>query len=210
MTARLISVENKFHQVSEKCTWCLRHRVRRENNIKETRMVASCMAYISALKMEVVSCPPNFGQLLPDCKSVTCWEINVFITSACIITNPMFSCSVQCLSTRRLIRRPEHIGRHCGIARRTEGHSFDDHLISGSVSVTPSSVIEASIVLCSVSSWLMWVSVQSACAPNTRYKQSVRLNRRFALCDFKFSFYMRHSNVRYHEMKPKWQECILL
>jgi hypothetical protein len=38
-----------------------------------------------------------------------------------------------------------------GIPQQTEGHSFGDHLISGSVSVTPSSVIEASIVLCSVS-----------------------------------------------------------
>jgi hypothetical protein len=38
-----------------------------------------------------------------------------------------------------------------GIFRQTEGHSFSDHLVSGSVSVTPSSVIKASIVLCSVS-----------------------------------------------------------
>jgi hypothetical protein len=38
-----------------------------------------------------------------------------------------------------------------GIYQQTEDHSFDDHLISGSVSVTPSSVIEASVVLCSVS-----------------------------------------------------------
>jgi hypothetical protein len=46
----------------------------------------------------------------------------------------------------------EHlISRHCGISRQTEGHSFGDHLISKSVSVTPSSVIEASIMLCSVS-----------------------------------------------------------
>jgi hypothetical protein len=42
----------------------------------------------------------------------------------------------------RLIRRPEHlIGRHCGISRQTEGHSFGDHLLSESVIVTPSSVI---------------------------------------------------------------------
>jgi hypothetical protein len=37
------------------------------------------------------------------------------------------------------------------ISLQAEGHSFGDHLISGSVSDTPSSVIEASIVLCSVS-----------------------------------------------------------
>jgi hypothetical protein len=37
-----------------------------------------------------------------------------------------------------------------GISRHTESHSFGDHLISGSVTVTPSSVIEASIVLRSV------------------------------------------------------------
>jgi hypothetical protein len=46
------------------------------------------------------------------------------------------------------MRRPEHlIGRHCGISRQ-DGHSFGDHLISESVSVKPSSVIEPSIVLC--------------------------------------------------------------
>jgi hypothetical protein len=38
-----------------------------------------------------------------------------------------------------------------GISRQTESHSFGDHLISESVSVTPSTVIEASTVLCSVS-----------------------------------------------------------
>jgi hypothetical protein len=38
-----------------------------------------------------------------------------------------------------------------GISRRTEDNSFGDHLISESVSVTPSIVIKASIVLCSVS-----------------------------------------------------------
>jgi hypothetical protein len=52
----------------------------------------------------------------------------------------------------RLIRRPEYlIGRHCSISRQTEGHAFGDHLISESVGVTLSSVIEASIMLCSVS-----------------------------------------------------------
>jgi hypothetical protein len=38
-----------------------------------------------------------------------------------------------------------------GIFRQTEDHSFGDHLISGSVSATPSNVLEAYIVLCSVS-----------------------------------------------------------
>jgi hypothetical protein len=62
----------------------------------------------------------------------------------------------------RLIRRPEHlIGRHWYLPQ-TEGQSFGDHLISESVSVTPSSVVEASIVLCSVSLWLVWVNGQSA------------------------------------------------
>jgi hypothetical protein len=37
-----------------------------------------------------------------------------------------------------------------GISRQTEGNSFVDHLVSELVS-TPPSVIEASIVLCSVS-----------------------------------------------------------
>jgi hypothetical protein len=34
------------------------------------------------------------------------------------------------------------IGRHFGIPRQTECHLFGDHLISESVSVTPSNVIE--------------------------------------------------------------------
>jgi hypothetical protein len=42
-----------------------------------------------------------------------------------------------------------------GISRQTEGYSFGDHLISETVSVKPSSVIEASTVLCSVSLWLI-------------------------------------------------------
>jgi hypothetical protein len=76
---------------------------------------------------------------------------------------------IEC-SFCRLIRRPEHlIGKRVGISRQTEGLSFGGHLINESVSVTPSSVTEASIVLCSVSLWLVWVSVQSACALNTRY-----------------------------------------
>jgi hypothetical protein len=37
------------------------------------------------------------------------------------------------------------------ISRQTDGYSFGDHLISESVSIMPSSVIEASTVLCSVS-----------------------------------------------------------
>jgi hypothetical protein len=38
--------------------------------MKEARskMVASCMAQFSTLKMEVVSSPPSLGQLLPDWK----------------------------------------------------------------------------------------------------------------------------------------------
>jgi hypothetical protein len=57
---------------------------------------------------------------------------------------------IEC-SFCRLVRSPEHlIGRHCGISRQTEGHSFGDHLISESVSVKKSTVIEASFVLCSV------------------------------------------------------------
>jgi hypothetical protein len=53
--------------------------------------------------------------------------------------------------------------------RQTEGHSFGDNLFSGSVRVMTWSVIEAHIVLCSVSLWFEWVNVQSACALNTRY-----------------------------------------
>jgi hypothetical protein len=60
--------------------------------------------------------------------------------------------------------------QNTGISRQTEGHSFGDHLSSESVSVMPLSVIEASIVLCSVCLWLVWVDVESACALNTLYK----------------------------------------
>jgi hypothetical protein len=63
----------------------------------------------------------------------------------------------------------KHNSADTGITRQTEGHSFGDHLISQSVSVTQSSLIEVSIVLCSVSLWLVWVNVQSACSLNTRY-----------------------------------------
>jgi hypothetical protein len=56
-----------------------------------------------------------------------------------------------------------------GITRQTEGHSFGDHLISESVSVTSSNVIEASVMLCSVSLRLVWVNAQSDCVLNTRY-----------------------------------------
>jgi hypothetical protein len=56
-----------------------------------------------------------------------------------------------------------------GISRKTESHSFGDHLISESVSVTRSRVTEASVVLCSVSLWLLEVNVQSACALNIIY-----------------------------------------
>jgi hypothetical protein len=56
-----------------------------------------------------------------------------------------------------------------GISLQTEGHLFGDHLISGSVSIIPSSVIEGSIVVCSVSLGFVWANVQSACALNTRY-----------------------------------------
>jgi hypothetical protein len=47
--------------------------------------------------------------------------------------------------------------------------------VSESVSVTPLSVIDASIVLCSVSLWLVWVNVQSAYKLNTLYMQQVYL-----------------------------------
>jgi hypothetical protein len=70
----------------------------------------------------------------------------------------------------RLIRRPEHlIARHWYLPANWEGHSCGDQLISESVSVTPSSVIGASIVLCSVSLRLVWINVQLACAQNILY-----------------------------------------
>jgi hypothetical protein len=67
------------------------------------------------------------------------------------IYRPVTECSLC-----SLIRRPECvIGRHCGISRQAEGHIFGDHLISESVSVTPSSAVEAFLcsVLCLYDSW---------------------------------------------------------
>jgi hypothetical protein len=64
-----------------------------------------------------------------------------------------------------------------GISRQTEGNSSGDHLSSESVRVTLSSMTEAFIVLCSVSLWLVWVNVQSACALNTRYIRNMSWSR---------------------------------
>jgi hypothetical protein len=55
-----------------------------------------------------------------------------------------------------------------GISRKNEGNSFGDHRISESVSVKPSSVIEVSIVLCSVFSDSR-ESMFNQPALNTRY-----------------------------------------
>jgi hypothetical protein len=56
-------------------------------------------------------------------------------------------CSVYCAG---LLDVQNILSAVTRISCQTEGHSFCDHLISESVSVIPSSVIEASIVLCSV------------------------------------------------------------
>jgi hypothetical protein len=69
----------------------------------------------------------------------------------------------------RLIRRPEHLISKQWYLPTNWRPFIRWSLISESVSVMPLSVTKASIVLCSVSLWLMWVNVQSACALNTRY-----------------------------------------
>jgi hypothetical protein len=56
---------------------------------------------------------------------------------------------VQCVHLAGLLDVQNILSADTGISRQT-GHSFGDHLISGSVSVTSSSVTEASIFLCSV------------------------------------------------------------
>jgi hypothetical protein len=58
---------------------------------------------------------------------------------------------VQCVHSARLLDVQNILSADIGISWQTEGHSFGDHLSSESVSVTPSSVIEATIVLGSVS-----------------------------------------------------------
>jgi hypothetical protein len=70
---------------------------------------------------------------------------NKYYTRRLQITDSAYT---EC-SLCRLISHPgsfpeHHIGRHYGIPQQTEGHSFGDHLINKSVSITPSSVTEAS------------------------------------------------------------------
>jgi hypothetical protein len=76
---------------------------------------------------------------------------------------------IQSVHFARLLGVQNILSADSAISRQTEVHSFGYHLISGSVSVTPSSVIKASTVLCSLSLWLVWINVQSACELNTRY-----------------------------------------
>jgi hypothetical protein len=60
----------------------------------------------------------------------------------------VFIYSVHCAG---LLDVQNMISADNGISQQTEGRSFGDHMISESVSVMLSSVIEACIVLCSVS-----------------------------------------------------------
>jgi hypothetical protein len=53
-----------------------------------------------------------------------------------------------------------------GISRKIEIYSFGDHLSIDSVSVTSSSVMEDSIVLCSVSLWLVWINARTISLPS--------------------------------------------
>jgi hypothetical protein len=57
----------------------------------------------------------------------------------------LYMYSVHCA---RLLHVQNILSADTGISRQTEGHSFDDHLISGSVSVTPSSVTKACALFC--------------------------------------------------------------
>jgi hypothetical protein len=72
--------------------------------------------------------------------------------------NLRFSCSrrpwcsgIHSVHSAGLLDVQNILSADTGISRQSEGHSFGDHLISGSVSVTQSSVLDASTVLCSVS-----------------------------------------------------------
>jgi hypothetical protein len=67
-----------------------------------------------------------------------------------------------------LVKHTGHfIDRHCYLP--ADWRSFIRWSPEQWVSLVPSSVIEASIVLCSASLWLVVFNVQSACALNTRY-----------------------------------------
>jgi hypothetical protein len=76
---------------------------------------------------------------------------------------------IQALHFIGLLDAQNILSADTGISGQTEGHLFGDHLINGSVSVTPLSVIEVSLVLCPVSLWLVSLNVQSACALNTLF-----------------------------------------
>jgi hypothetical protein len=61
-----------------------------------------------------------------------------------IIYGTTYVPSVQCAGLLDVQGASQNvIGRHSGILRKTEGHSFGDHLISESVSIAPSSITEA-------------------------------------------------------------------
>jgi hypothetical protein len=110
-------------------------------------MLVSCLAYSSAPKMEALYSSETSDDFQRTTRRSVSRDRTVHHTVRRYI---------QC-SLRRLIGLPD-----TGISRQTEGRLFGDHLISDSVSVTPSSVIEASIVFWSASLWLVWVSNQPA------------------------------------------------
>jgi hypothetical protein len=66
------------------------------------------------------------------------------------VTSDIKSAYIQSLHCAGLLDVQNILSADTGTSRQTVGHSFGDHLSSESVSVAPSSGIEASIVLYSV------------------------------------------------------------
>jgi hypothetical protein len=72
-------------------------------------------------------------------------------TVVCLSREEVLFLSLYSVHCAGLLDVQNILSADTAISRQTEGHSFCDHLISESVSVTPSIIIEASVVLCSVS-----------------------------------------------------------
>jgi hypothetical protein len=105
--------------------------------------------------------------------------LDVYLTTHQPVLRSEISWYIQGVHFARLLDVQNILSADNGVSRQTEGHSFGDHLIIGSVSIMPSSVIEVSIVLCSVSLWLLWINVQPTCALivySPIYHDRVKLN----------------------------------
>jgi hypothetical protein len=89
--------------------------------------------------------PHVFVQIRFSDKNIVCISCLMCATIPCP-SHPHFVFASYCVHCAGLLDVQNILSAETGISRQTEVHSFGDHLISESVSITPSSVIEASIV----------------------------------------------------------------